>query len=319
MIKPIPIPSEAHIPLSSVCTGVAGLRTLIVNLYGVQARDGSWVMIDTGLPYKRRVLEWARAQFGDRRPTAIVLTHGHFDHVGTVEALVNEWNVPVYAHALELPYLTGKSPYPPPDATVGGGAMSLMSPLLPRGPIDLGKHVQMLPADGAVPGLPEWRWVHTPGHAPGHVSFFRESDRTLIAGDAVVTTKQESFVAAALTQRVELQGPPAYFTYDWMASRKSVQALAELRPEVIATGHGIPIGGRRATEALEELANQFITRARPDHGRYVHEPALTDQYGVISVPPAPRGLAGPALMATAAVAGVVWWAASRSQRKSGVT
>jgi glyoxylase-like metal-dependent hydrolase (beta-lactamase superfamily II) len=66
----------------------------------------------------------------------------------------------------------------------------------------------MLPEDGTIPGFPEWRWIHTPGHTVGHVSFFRDSDRVLIAGDALATTKQESFLAAA-AQTPELHGPPA--------------------------------------------------------------------------------------------------------------
>jgi glyoxylase-like metal-dependent hydrolase (beta-lactamase superfamily II) len=42
-----------------------------------------------------------------------VLTHGHFDHVGSVIELADYWNVPVYAHKLELPYLVGQMDYPP--------------------------------------------------------------------------------------------------------------------------------------------------------------------------------------------------------------
>ena len=61
------------------------------------------------------------------RPAAILLTHGHFDHVGALKTLAEEWDVPVYAHTLELPYLTGRSSYPPPDPSVGGGAMAAMS------------------------------------------------------------------------------------------------------------------------------------------------------------------------------------------------
>ena len=76
-----------------------------------------------------------------------------------------------------------------------GGLWAWSSFLLPNRGIDLGKRVQPLPADGTVPGLPEWRWIHTPGHSPGHVSLFREQDRTLIPGDAFVTVKQESFGA----------------------------------------------------------------------------------------------------------------------------
>ena len=73
-------------------------------------------------------------------------------------------------------------------------------------------------------GLPGWRVIETPGHSPGHVSLFRESDGVLIAGDAFVTTKQESLLAV-MTQRQELRGPPMYFTCDWDAARESVQKL----------------------------------------------------------------------------------------------
>ena len=111
-----------------------------------------------------------------RPPEAIILTHGHFDHVGSLERLLQLWDVPVYAHTLELPYLTGRSSYPPPDPLVGGGAMAWSSKLYPRGPIDLDGRAQALPDDHTVPGLPGWRWIHTPGHSPGHVSLVRESD-----------------------------------------------------------------------------------------------------------------------------------------------
>src|SRR5919201_500708 len=99
---------------------VAYLRTAIVNVYFVGApgaRDGEWVLVDAGLPgFAGRIARAAAARFGDSRPAAIVLTHGHFDHVGAVRGLAERWDVPVYAHRLELPYLTGRSPYPPPGA-----------------------------------------------------------------------------------------------------------------------------------------------------------------------------------------------------------
>ena len=53
-------------------------------------------------------------------------------------------------------------------------------------------------------GRLEFQVIHCPGHTPGHVSFFRESDRTLIAGDAFVTTKQESTIAVLTQARPEL-------------------------------------------------------------------------------------------------------------------
>ena len=61
-----------------------------------------------------------------------------------------------------------------PDPTVEGGMVAKMSPLFPNEPIDLGNNVKALPTDGTVPHMPEFRWIHTPGHTPGHISLFRE-------------------------------------------------------------------------------------------------------------------------------------------------
>jgi glyoxylase-like metal-dependent hydrolase (beta-lactamase superfamily II) len=95
--------------------------------------------------------------------------------------------------------------------------MALISPLYPHHSIALGDHVQALPADGCVPNLPQWRWIHTPGHTPGHISLFCDQDGALIAGDAFTTVKQESTLAV-LTQEKEIHGPSKYFTTDWEAA-----------------------------------------------------------------------------------------------------
>jgi glyoxylase-like metal-dependent hydrolase (beta-lactamase superfamily II) len=196
------------------------------------------------------------------------LTHGHFDHVGAVIELVKHWDVPVYAHLLELPYLTGNLNYPEPDVTVEGGLVAKVSSLFPNEPINLGEHVQSLPADGNIPGMPGWQWIHTPGHTPGHVSLFREEDRSLIAGDAFVTVKQES-IYKVFTQEQEISGPPRYFTPDWQAAWESVRKLEALNPSSAITGHGIPMTGEQLSASLQKLVKEFDRIAIPEYGKYV--------------------------------------------------
>ena len=248
-------------------------RLAIVNViyFGAPGSGGGqWVLVDAGvMGTAGMIARAAERHFGKgSRPAAIVLTHGHFDHVGALKELAERWDAPIYAHELELPYLDGRSSYPPPDPTVGGGLMAAMSRFYPRGPVDVGQRLHALPADGSVPGMPGWRWIHTPGHAPGHVALWRVSDRTIVAGDAFITTNQESAYAVA-TQRAELHGPPMYYTPDWVQARRSVVELAGLEPELVVTGHGPALRGEEMRSALHRLAESFDQIAVPRHGRYV--------------------------------------------------
>jgi glyoxylase-like metal-dependent hydrolase (beta-lactamase superfamily II) len=315
MQDPISMPQENLSPVEHLADGVERLKNIMVNLYALRGA-GTWVLVDAGMPFSsRRIRRWAENLFGaPTRPTCIVLTHGHFDHVGSLRQLAAFWNVPVYAHPMEFPYLTGRSPYPHPDPSVGGGFFSLVSPLFSRGPIDISERLLPLPKDGTVPGLPQWRWIHTPGHTSGHISLFREEDRVLIAGDAFVTTKQESLVAVA-TQRPELHGPPAYFTSDWQAAELAVQRLAGLLPNVVSTGHSVPMTGPRVAEQLDALAERLIDWARPVNGRYVHQPAVTNEHGIVSLPPPVPHPVTPMLFAGLAVAGTMWYVGTRRNKK----
>ena len=263
--------------LHEVLPDLAYQRLAIVNavFYGfANAGDRNWVLVDAGIPGTSGLIKKAAAaRFGDgARPTAIVQTHGHFDHVGGLEELAALWDAPVYAHPLEAPYLNGQAAYPPPDPTVGGGLMAAISGLYPRGPVNVSGHLHPLPEDSSVPGMPGWTWLHVPGHTPGQIALWREADRTLIAADAFISTAQESAYAVAVQAPV-LHGPPMYFTPDWASARASVEMLAALEPEIAVTGHGQALHGPELRSALHRLAADFDQIAVPDHGKYVLHPA----------------------------------------------
>ncbi len=263
----VEIADDQVVPMEAIAPGLQGLKITFVNVFGVTHEDGTWTLIDAAVPFSAsRIRHWAESTFG-RAPNALVLTHGHFDHAGAAKELAEAWDVPVYAHPLEFPYLTGDKEYPAPDWKAGGGVMPLLSPTLPRGPIDLGSRLKPLPGEGAelrLAELPGWTLLHTPGHTPGHVSFFRKGDGTLLVGDAFCTTKPESFFAATFSQPAELHGPPAYFTSDWSAAKHSVRKLAELHPATVAPGHGKPLAGDGVAAALTKLANDFERIAVPE-------------------------------------------------------
>ena len=268
-----------YIPATSVGSGI-GIEVLpdiychtiqIVNICLVgEPNSDDFVLVDAGMPYSsEEIISVVEERYGvNKKPKAIILTHGHFDHVGAIIELVKKWNVPVYAHELELPFLTGKESYPKPDPTVEGGSVAKMSFIFPVDAINLGDHVEALPSEGTVPFMAGFQWVHTPGHTPGHVSLFREKDGVLIVGDAFVTVKQE-YLYKVFTQEQEISGPPRYLTPDWVAARESINKLAQLKPKVAITGHGLPMTGDLLTSNLHLLVTDFESIALPSHGKYV--------------------------------------------------
>ena len=266
----------------------------IGNGYMVRTRRG-WYLIDTGTAgHADKIIEHAETHFGKEPPEAILLTHGHFDHAGNAAELSDYWDAQVFAHSLELPFLTGQDKYPPPDPTVGG-FMGFMIRMFPNKAYDLEDRVDEFPRKP----LPGWEVIETPGHSPGHVSFFRRDDRALIAGDAVTTVKQCSMVDM-LTQKPHVWLPPEYYTCDWQKARASVEKLAALQPDILAAGHGRPMSGQEALAELEELA---ATWPAPQEGRYTEQPAVTDEDGIVSLPPKPFDPVATAFVGTAAVLG----------------
>jgi glyoxylase-like metal-dependent hydrolase (beta-lactamase superfamily II) len=234
----------------------------------------SWVLIDTASANCGRLIrKTAESLFGaDTRPASILLTHDHPDHAGSALELALIWDCPVYLHPDELPLATIKN-----LSTIEKYANPLdrwiILPLLramPRRRIEsmLSKEslkdvAQAFDPGDEVPGLPDWECIPAPGHTPGHVAFFRTSDRVLITGDAVVTGDLNSFWGLLLwcsrINRQKVSGPPWYSTWNRRVAKESIAILADLEPYILASGHGVPMKGAGMTRELHafvELLNE---------------------------------------------------------------
>ncbi|RKO19321.1 MBL fold metallo-hydrolase [Pseudarthrobacter phenanthrenivorans] len=247
---------------TAVADGVYQLSTgkgrLASHVYLVRSGQG-WVLVDTGWPNAgEQIVAAAESLFGaDVPPAAIVLTHIHPDHSGAAPELARRWNLPVHVHPAELPQAPGQllDEYANP---LDRWVLRPLLKVLPPGTMpatDMSGVVRPFDPAGGVPGLRDWTCVPTPGHTPGHVALFRESDGVLLAGDALLTTDLNS-VRGLLGRTPGVSGPPWIATWDWPTAEASVRALARLKPRVLASGHGPAMSGQEAARQLDELASR---------------------------------------------------------------
>jgi len=268
-IAPQPKEIAADVYCMEVGTGI--MRS---NVYFVRS-GSSWALIDTGsAKCDREIQKAAESLFGaNTPPAAILLTHNHPDHAGSTPELARRWGCLVYMHPDELPLVTMDS------STYLSTVKKYASPLdtwvilpvlrvMPRR-----RRESMLPESSfkevarafdpgtGVPSLPDWEYIPTPGHTPGHVSFFRRSDCVLITGDAVLTVHLNSLWGFLLwgfgRNKQRLSGPPWYTTWSWRAAKESVASLARLEPRVLACGHGLPISGSQTAPEFRAFAHHF--------------------------------------------------------------
>jgi len=243
------------------------------NVYFVRSGP-AWVLIDTAWPHRGPVISAAaESLFGTgTRPAAILLTHIHPDHAGSALELARLWDLPVHVHPSELPLASGRY-LPEYGNPLDRWLIAPLLRLMPHRAVEASLSRNSLedaarafdPAAG-VPGLPDWQAVPTPGHTPGHVAFFRGKDRVLITGDAVLTVNVNS-ARDFLAGRHRVSGPPYISTWDWPAAKESVAALARLKPEVLACGHGRPMTGPQAAASLASFSGRFSRQPAPGRSR----------------------------------------------------
>lgn len=196
---------------------IVGFPPHMINMYLIGD-----VVVDAGvrgdLPRLLRVLQ-------GRRITKHVVTHAHPDHQGASHGLCEALNIPLWCseaevEAIETGDLTRQAPSTPITRLLNriwGGEKHPVAKALREGD---------RVADFVV--------LETPGHSPGHLSLWRECDRTLIAGDTVNSLRFPRVWA-------QLSEAPAMFTMNRFENRKSIRKLAELRPDKVLFGHGKPL------------------------------------------------------------------------------
>jgi glyoxylase-like metal-dependent hydrolase (beta-lactamase superfamily II) len=212
--------------LKRVAQGVERLAQFPLPIFNVYVAGD--VLFDAASTWDRRRI---MKQLEGRSISIVALTHVHPDHQGLADLICRERDVPLACHADDVDFMEGRR-------SIQEGMK--MNPLLERiqkswtgPPHEVGR---VLEEGDEVGGF---RVLHAPGHAPGEVIYFRESDRVAVCGDVI---RNMSF----LTGLPGLREPPDIFTYDPAENRRSIRRLAELEPAVILPGHGPAVTDRAA-------------------------------------------------------------------------
>jgi hydroxyacylglutathione hydrolase len=236
--------------LERVADGVWLLRGDLrgaMNVYFIEDGDGV-VQFDAGTKAMRRKVEAAGDELGGIK--RVVLGHAHADHRGTAPYV----GAPVFCHPDEVADAESDAAIAPyfelstlPVAWIRG-----LYPFLLRrwdgGAVKI---------DGTVAEGDEvagFRVVHLPGHAPGLIGLWRESDRVALVSDVVYLV--DSGRLKPLPEG-EASVPHPAWAWDHERAKDSVRRLATLDPRVVGAGHEHPLRGESLRATLEAAAEKY--------------------------------------------------------------
>lgn len=206
---------------------LSGFPKHMFNIYLVED-----VLIDTATRWARRRIF---RQLRERDLSMVALTHCHPDHQGNAKFVCERFDVPLACHEGDVAATEGRAAMLPQNWLIRlgvrrwGGPPCLVDRVLQEGDEVAG-----------------FRVIHAPGHTPGHIMFFRESDRLVIAGDVLANMN-------FLTWQPGLREPPWFFSADPAENRRSMKKLVDLKPALVCFGHGPPLTDLG-------LLERFVTR-----------------------------------------------------------
>jgi hydroxyacylglutathione hydrolase len=212
-----------------------GFPPAAFNVYAIRAGSG-WILVDTATRHsRRRILRQLPGEL-----EAILITHAHRDHAGSMHAIATETGAPVWAGERDADALEGKAPEPIPKQHEDHIVNRLLAGWW-KDPHPVERCLREGDEVGA-----GFTVIDFPGHTPGQIGLWRESDRTAVCADAMRSMDM-------LTGRRQLGEVPEIFTVDAAGSRRSIRKLAALQARAICFGHGPPLT-KDAAQHIGEFA-----------------------------------------------------------------
>ena len=195
------------------------------NTYVLMDADGL-TLIDMGLPRSQaRILRYVASLGRSARDIKrILITHADWDHIGGLTALHRDTGARTYAGKIEAEAMALGRPSRPLKMPASASLFRRLTRFLMQPPpfrVD-----ELLVEDQVLPVLGGLRVIDTPGHSPGHISFFSPSASILFCGDSMITDENG------------IHGSRPIFTWDPALAQEAVKKQAALGARILCSGHG---------------------------------------------------------------------------------
>lgn len=199
--------------------------------YGINVYLVGEVLVDAGARFDaRRILR----QLKGRKVSAHMITHAHPDHQGSSAGICRELNLPLWCGRADVEAMeSGVMP-----------TKDLLTWLIDKLTAGPGYPVSRVLEEGDT--VEDFTVLETPGHSPGHLALWRETDRTLILGDVL-------FNRHPLFGGIGLREPPYSFSTDPILNQESIRRCLALEPRTICFGHGPPLKVEPGDQLLARL------------------------------------------------------------------